>query len=68
MAAIAANAELGVDFRHRFDFLRFNNAGKAVLEASEATLSGVAKAAVDFCVDMDGDGVVDCNEGGRPWR
>jgi hypothetical protein len=63
MAAIAANAELGVDYSSRYDFIRFNNAGKQPVSPDEATLSGVAKAAMDFCVDKDGDGVVDITEG-----
>ncbi len=63
MAAIAANAELGVDYSSRYDFIRFNNAGKEPVSPDEATLSGVAKAAMDFCLDRDGDGVVDITEG-----
>jgi pyruvate kinase len=34
-----------------------------VLSCAEATLAGVARSAIDFSLDRDGDGVIDLSEG-----
>ena len=42
---------------------RYDNAGSDPVSASEALLSSVAKQAVTFCSDRDGDGVIELKEG-----
>jgi pyruvate kinase len=42
---------------------RYHNTGRQVLSCAEATLAGVARCAIDFSLDRDGDGVIDLSEG-----
>ncbi|XRB20845.1 pyruvate kinase [Pseudoscourfieldia marina] len=66
MAAIAMNAELGVDYDTQYQFLRYQIAGPgstSTSSAHEALLSSVARMTVDYSQDEDGDGVIDAKEG-----
>jgi pyruvate kinase len=63
MAAIAANSELGVDYWAQYNFLRRCIAGTAAISPLEASLANVAKTAVEYSADKDGDGVIDADEG-----
>jgi hypothetical protein len=42
---------------------RLNNAAMAPVEPAEALLAGVAKQAITFCADKDGNGVIELKEG-----
>jgi hypothetical protein len=41
----------------------YNNAAREFVSPKEAILSGVSKAAISFCTDANGDGIVDLTEG-----
>jgi pyruvate kinase len=62
MAAIVANAEVGVDYYSQYSFLQYwNTQGrKATVSANESTFSSISKMAIDFNEDTNDDGI---NEG-----
>ncbi|KAG2454740.1 hypothetical protein HYH02_000576 [Chlamydomonas schloesseri] len=63
MAHIVEYAELGVDYAFHHDWVKRHNAGLAPVSPLEATLAGVAKSAITFSMDANGDGVLDASEG-----
>jgi pyruvate kinase len=63
MAAIATNAELGVDYWAQYQFLHRSNAYTHKVGSLEASLAQIAFSAVCFSADKDGDGVIDATEG-----
>eukprot|EP00961_Rhodomonas_salina_P121851 1640547-Rhodomonas_salina.1 len=64
MAAIVANAELGCDYYSQYLFLRqWNFHGVPGMSAQEATLATAAQSAIEFSEDLDGNGVIDAEEG-----
>ena len=63
MAAIATNAELGVDYWAQYQFLHRSNAYTHKVGGLEASLAEVAFSAVCYSADKDGDGVIDATEG-----
>ncbi|KAG2439977.1 hypothetical protein HXX76_004095 [Chlamydomonas incerta] len=63
MAHIVEYAELGVDYAFHTDWVKRHNSGMAPVSPLEATLAGVAKSAVTFSMDANGDGVLDASEG-----
>jgi hypothetical protein len=42
---------------------RYNNAAREFVSPQEALLSGVSKAAISFCTDANGDGIIELSEG-----
>ena len=62
MAAINANAELGIDYWQQYNFLHRGNAGSHTITTLEASLANVALSAVEFSADKDGDGVISAEE------
>ncbi|GFR42123.1 hypothetical protein Agub_g2966 [Astrephomene gubernaculifera] len=63
MAHIVECAELGVDHAFHHDWLKRNNSGVAPVSPLEATLACLAKSAITFSMDSNGDGVLDASEG-----
>eukprot|EP00198_Chlamydomonas_reinhardtii_P006402 XP_001695738.1 pyruvate kinase [Chlamydomonas reinhardtii] len=63
MAHIVEYAELGVDYAFHHDWVKRHNAGLAPVSPLEATLACVAKSAITFSMDANGDGVLDASEG-----
>ncbi|GBF99836.1 pyruvate kinase [Raphidocelis subcapitata] len=63
MLDIAAKSELGISYYEQFHSIRYNNAAREFVSAKEAILSGVSKAAISFCTDANGDGIIDLSEG-----
>lgn len=41
----------------------YNNAAREYVSPNEALLSGVARAAISFCTDANGDGMIELKEG-----
>jgi pyruvate kinase len=62
MAAINANAELGIDYWQQYAFLHRGNAGTHTITTLEASLANVALSSVEFSADKDGDGVISADE------
>ena len=62
MAAINANAELGIDYWQQYAFLHRGNAGTHTITTLEASLANVACSSVEYSADKDGDGVISANE------
>jgi pyruvate kinase len=64
MSAISSNAELGLDYYSQFLFIRrWNVVGYSKISCLESTLSCAAQSAIDFSEDLDGNGVIDADEG-----
>ncbi|PNH03911.1 Pyruvate kinase, partial [Tetrabaena socialis] len=63
MANIVENAELAVDYAFHHDWVMRHNSGKAPVSPLEATRACVAKSAITFSMDANGDGVLDASEG-----
>ncbi|KXZ44735.1 hypothetical protein GPECTOR_63g60 [Gonium pectorale] len=63
MAHIVEYAELGVDYSFHHAWIKRRTAGVAPVSPLEATLAGVAKSAINFSLDVNGDGVLDASEG-----
>ncbi|GLC60287.1 hypothetical protein PLESTB_001594600 [Pleodorina starrii] len=63
MAHIVEYAELGVDYSFHHDWVKRYNSCLAPVSPLEATLAGVAKSAITFSMDSNGDGVLDASEG-----
>ncbi|GIL77051.1 hypothetical protein Vretimale_3233 [Volvox reticuliferus] len=63
MAHIVEYAELGVDYGFHHDWVKRYNSWLAPVSPLEATLAGVAKSAITFSMDTNGDGVMDASEG-----
>ncbi|EFJ40446.1 pyruvate kinase [Volvox carteri f. nagariensis] len=63
MSHIVEYVELGVDYGFHHDWVKRYNSGLAPVSPLEATLAGVAKSAITFSMDSNGDGVMDASEG-----
>ncbi|GIL58673.1 hypothetical protein Vafri_13670 [Volvox africanus] len=63
MSHIVEYAELGVDYSFHHDWVKRYNSWLAPVSPLEATLAGVAKSAITFSMDTNGDGVMDASEG-----
>ncbi|KAI8465728.1 MAG: pyruvate kinase [Monoraphidium minutum] len=63
MGDIVATSELGISYYEQFHSIRYNNAAREYVTPKEALLSGVAKSAISFCTDNNGDGIIELSEG-----